>query len=112
MTALEKTVNSEFREISCTSALKEEIILLQTVGNNHLVYKLIRGVYELENDAHVGFGFEINCTLFGEEENVKIIDVTTDINEAKNLYDLLVSNLVTPVSLMDIVEDFLTQKYS
>lgn len=95
-----------------TNYSHNEVILTESLGNGKIIYRLIYSVSELEGEPHECFGIEVECLLFGEMELVRIQDVTSILEDAKELFYLLCDNLVTPVSLTEIIDDFLVEKYS
>ena len=94
---------------NCTGEEEHEIISL---ANQKVIYRLFQSECEVDEQKALCFGIEIICTLFGEKETEKIPDITTKYDVAKELFDILCENLITPVCLKDIVEDFLIKKYS
>lgn len=73
------------------------------VGNGGLVYS----VTECRGEGNYSFGIEMRCNLFGDENQIKIDDISTDFGFVKRLVDLLADNLVTPCTAKDVVEDYL-----
>ena len=62
-------------------------------------------VYSLILNEQGGFGVSIAIPEFGETETVT--DITSDKEKMLSLLDVLATNFVTPVSLRDILEDWL-----
>lgn len=112
MTAAKQIEEIRDQLIQVTNCSSEETLETVRIANNKLVYRLFQSECEVDEDKVLCFGIEITCTLFGEVENERIQDITTKYEIAKELFDLLCENTVTPVSMKDIVEDFLLQKYS
>lgn len=98
--------------IKVTNCHGEQVVETVSLANKKMVYTLFQSECEVEDVKTLCFGIEVVSTLFGEAETVKITDITTRYEIAKELYDILCENLVTPVCVKDIVEDFLVQKYS
>jgi len=98
--------------IVVSSSYPEKVVRTEVLANQRLIYRLIESEYEIEDSKAVCYGIEIESSLFGEIEKSKVVDITTDLNFASDIFDLLYENLVTPISLKDILEDFVTQKYS
>lgn len=107
-----KTENFFENNIVVTNYSSENVMIREVLANQKLVYKLIESDYEMEDTIANCYGIEIECYLFGERETSKVLNITSKIEIAKELFDLLCANLVTPISLKEIVEDFITEKYS
>lgn len=112
MSLVQENENAQEQNIIVTTCPVEIVLLTEVIANQKLVYKLIQSQYQ-DDDSEVScYGVEIECTLFGGLETSKFINITSKLELAKELFNLLCDNLVTPISLKDIVEDFITQKYS
>ncbi len=86
-------------------------ILEETIGNGHLSYALIKQSQEYEGDIVDSYGIRIICSLFGAQEEIEMLDITSDYSVARELFELVTVNLVTPVTLKDVVEDYIYDKY-
>jgi len=62
-------------------------------------------VYSLLSNERGGFGVSIAIPEFGETEIVE--DIVPDRGTVLSLLDMLATNFVTPVSLRDVLEDWL-----
>ena len=112
MVSAKKVENAQEKNIVVTSCNDEKVLLVEVLANQKLVYKLIESEYDNEDSKTLCYGIEIECSLFGSMEIGKCLNITSKFDLAKELFDMLCANLVTPISLKDIVEDFVTQKYS
>ncbi len=59
-----------------------------------------------------GYSFEVSSSLTGDEYSEKVNNLTTIREIADSFFELIVRNLVTPCSLRDVAEDFVTEIYS
>ncbi len=109
---LENSQTVQEKNISVTSCSPEKVIESQVLANRKLIYKLLETEIIVEDTIVTCYGVEIECTLFGECEKEKFTDITSKYQFAKELFDLLCDNLVAPISLKEIIEDFITEKYS
>lgn len=107
---LVQTVQDEY--IKVTNCNDEQVVETLSLANNKLEYTLFQSKCQIEDITAVCFGIKVVSTLFGQTETVKIPDITTKYDIAKELFDLLSENLVTPVCAKDIISDFLVMKYS
>lgn len=112
MTAAKKIEKYQDQMIQVTNCSSEHLLEVAKVANQKMIYKLFQSECEVEDEKVLCFGIEIVCRLFDEVETAKIPDITTKYEVAKELFDILCENLVTPVCMKDIVEDFLVEKYS
>ena len=106
---VEKVQDKYIQVQNCNS---ENVLETVSLANQKLKYKLFQSECEVDEKKTMCFGIEVKCELFGERESEKILDITTKYKVAKELFDILCENLVTPVCVKDIVEDFLAKKYS
>lgn len=97
--------------ISETTLSPRTDLVTEGYGEGRLRYTLFKQTRELEGVSCDVYGIEIICSLFSDEEKIEICDITPDGTDARELFDLVSSNLVTPVSFQSIVEDFLEEKY-
>lgn len=96
--------------LACLTGEKITVIS-EEHGNGKLKYTLFKQLKtcgELSCDV---YGIEIHCALFGDEESIEICDIVSNYLEARELFEMLSANLVTPSSLPSIVEDFIEEKY-
>lgn len=100
------------RLIQVKNCREEQILENVSLANRQMTYRLFQSECEVDEQKTLCFGIEVNCSLFGEVETEKIPDITTKYEVAKELFDILCENLVTPVCVKDIVEDFIIKKYS
>ena len=59
-----------------------------------------------------GYSFSVSSSLIGDEYSEKVNNLTTEKEIADSFFELIVRNLVTPCSLKDVAEDFVTEIYS
>ncbi|MFT3951842.1 MAG: DUF6514 family protein [Oscillospiraceae bacterium] len=83
----------------------------EDAAGGKLRYSLIQHNCHTDSEEGNTYGIRIECSLFGETENVAIYDITPNIDYALELYEIVRLYMITPISLNDIVEDFLTEKY-
>jgi len=73
--------------------------------NYHLIAEDVSG-----NDGELVFenyGISICLESEGKEENIVVPNITVDALRIQELLVLLSENLVTPVSVLDVIEDWL-----
>ena len=78
-------------------------------GSIVLTYTLIAGRYSGEElPPYDSYGVEIRLSC-GErlEDSTVVEDITCDRSEAENLIDRLRRHTVTPVTVRDVIEDYL-----
>ena len=112
MTAAKKIEEIRDQLIQVSNCNSREELESISLANGKIVYKLFQSLCEVDERTVLCYGIEIICSLFGDVETESIPDITTKYEIAKELYDSVSENLVTPVVLRDIVEDFLSHKYS
>ncbi len=112
MSAAKKIEIIQDRLIQVTNCSSEQTLETVRLANSKMQYRLFQSECEVDENRVLCFGIEIICNLFGEVEEKRIDDITTKYEVAKELFNLLCENLVTPVSMSDIVEDYLIEKYS
>lgn len=78
-----------------------------------LNYYLLQDTCTAEGAANKPvFGIRVELTNMGRlVDTAEICDVTTSIERGKYLINLLSNNTVTPVSLVDVIEDYLAIEY-
>ncbi len=111
MSLAERVENVQEKNITVIHYSSEKPILVSEHANKKLIYSLIESECDIEDQNVITYGIEIECSLFGYDEKSKILNITSNIEMAKELFDLIACNAVTPISLKDIVEDFLEEKY-
>lgn len=89
---------------------KTSVIRKQTAAKGRLCYELICKTDAQSNEV-ISYGVKLYNALFGSAEQVEILDVTPDLAYAIELFELLVCFLVTPITLKDVIDDFLYEKY-
>ncbi len=83
----------------------------EVLADGKLCYKLFST--ETGNESYpLSYGIEIECSLFGEKDVDILEDITVNYEYISELFELLVTYSVTPVSLRCIAEDFINEKYS
>ncbi|OGO90671.1 MAG: hypothetical protein A2Y17_02975 [Clostridiales bacterium GWF2_38_85] len=71
--------------------------LLNVEGGDRIYYNILILMKDLSNG------------ITGTSE---VEDITSDIEKVKSLFNKISSGLVTPVTLKDIIEDYLCEEYS
>lgn len=113
MSAARKLEELHDEYIKVTRCMGREVLERACIAENRLTYTLFQNQCVIdEQTTALCFGISVECSLFGEKEYDVISDITTKFNVAKKLFDLMVDNMVTPVSFRDIVEDYLVSLYS
>lgn len=112
MTYADSSAVKSQNNIVITKTDNEEIIDKIAVGNSKLVYTLIKNTITIDGQINDVYGIEAECSLFGNKESARVQDVTTNLDLAKEIFDIIADNAVLPVSLKDIIEDFIVKKYS
>ena len=87
------------------------VVRSESFAGNKLNYQLI-GENTGNEKYPVTYGVRVETSLFGSLQDVQIGDITVNKAYAEELFSLLVTYLVTPISLKDVIEDFLYEKYS
>lgn len=90
----------------------EEIINQLTIGNSKLVYTLFKNTKSIDGQVNDVYGIAVECSLFDNKEISRVEDITTDVDLATEIFEIIADNAVLPISLKDIVEDFIVKKYS
>ncbi len=111
LSAAEKITAIFEKPITVSSNNGEREIISETLANGRITYRLIQNECEIDDSVVPCYGIEIKSSLFGNSESEKITGITTKYEYAKELFDLLCDNLVTPISLRDITEDFIVGKH-
>ncbi|MFA5658718.1 MAG: DUF6514 family protein [Oscillospiraceae bacterium] len=112
MSTAEKISVVQDKTITVSASESEKVILSEALANGRLVYRLFQSECEIDGGFTACYGIEIKSSLFDKSESEKVAGITSSFELAKELFELLTENLVTPISLKYIVEDFVTQKYS
>lgn len=82
--------------------------------NLSLEYSLYCDTKEFEGQMTKLYGICVNCTntKTNEEETAKVDDITSKLPIAKELLEQLKNGLVTPVTLLDCIYEFVDNLYS
>ncbi len=80
-----------------------------TVANEHLRYILTAGN---RPDGSTAYGVKVISTLFGEEEQAAVYDITSDKASAEKFLALLADNTVLPSTLTEIAEDYVASCFT
>lgn len=88
------------------------VIAEEKAGGERIRYRLVSSEKDIDGVNTVVYGIHILSTLFGNPEEAIVKDITSDIDFAKDIFRIVSDNLVLPVSLVEIVEDYINAKYS
>lgn len=92
-----------------------EVITLHTeeLADGKLSYFLTQQQLEDgEDQGGTTYGIRVCCSLFGKQEYAELADITPNLAYAQELYELVRLYMVTPISLAEVAQDFITEKYS
>ena len=89
-------------KISEPVKIKQEII-----GGGKLIYEMFRTELMIEGHITCVYGIGITSSLFNDKETCMIRDITSCFEKVAELFELIVSNIVLPCTLKDIVSDYL-----
>lgn len=98
MNLAEKSDIAQKKNITVIKCSSEQAIIVHEVANKKLIYRLIESECDIEEQNILCYGIEIECSLFGYDEKSKILNITSNIEVAKELFDLICTNMVTPVA--------------
>lgn len=70
-------------------------------------YRMLKSESFCDGNPRDVYGIEVVSSLFDGRESALLMDISTDYDCVKNLYDMVVENLVMPCTLKDITEDYL-----
>jgi len=76
------------------------------IGSIKLEYRLLSDRYPDSPDSLV-YGTQVSLLNGACCETARIVDVTVSLSEMKRLIDLFCDLTVTPVTLTDIIQDFI-----
>lgn len=79
-----------------------------SIGGGKLVYELL----ERTVDDMTMYGLEIRCSLFADDDVVRVDDISTDSDFALELLNTLADHVVTPCVAKEIIEEYLTVYYT
>lgn len=98
--------------VAITTAVLEEMsdVPLQVCSLN---YYLLQNTCMAEEDANLPvYGIRVELTNQGRLiDAAEICDVTASMERGKYLINLLSKNTVTPISLLNVIEDYLAIEY-
>lgn len=80
-----------------------------TVANGRLHYILTAGN---RPDDTTAYGVKVISSLFGEEEQAAVHDITSDKASAEKFLELLADNTVLPSTLTEIAEDYVASYFT
>lgn len=90
------------------SKLMEPIVIKkEMVGGGKLIYEMYKTELSFEGHLTCVYGVGVTSTLFTEKESCMIRDVSSNFEKVDTLFELLVTNVVLPCTLKDIVSDYL-----
>lgn len=112
MTFVNSSTAQQKNNIVVTKTNGEKIIKELSVGNSKLVYRLIKNTKSIDGQVNDVYGIEVESSLFDNLEIARVEDVTTKLDFAQELLEIIADNAVLPTSLKDIIEDFIVKKYS
>ncbi len=94
-----------------TTIQREEIVLLTGYNNEVYLHEKYRAkkrlIYRMYKDKSSLYGIEVVSTLFDSMEIAKTGGLTENYDDCKQLFDIIVKNVVIPVLLRGIAEEFL-----
>lgn len=79
------------------------------IAGDRLVYRLIEDEFP---DGTIGYGISVSTTLFGEEEEASVKNISIDCEKTERLMMLLADNSVLPSTLREITEEYLAAEYT
>lgn len=85
-----------------------QIVEIMPLREMELKYFLLEDTHEAEQT--ISYGVEIRKTESGQVEVETVKGVTDSKEMADHLIELLVTNTVTPISLVNVVDDYITEK--
>lgn len=80
-----------------------------SIAHEHLKYILIKGE---RPDGSIAYGVKVISTLFDEEEQAAVYDITSDKAAAEKFLELLADNTVLPSTLSEISEDYVASYFT
>jgi len=67
---------------------------------------------ENTNNTIKSYGLKVTKTDSYIKTEAEILDVTSDLSFAEDIFKTISNNYVTPITLYDVIEDMIIQKYS
>lgn len=90
---------------------KSSILRSESFAEGRLRYFLTAADKNIDGLTGTTYGIRIESSLFGENENAGIEDVTPNLSYAEELFEAVHLYMVTPAQLSDVAADFLNEKY-
>lgn len=87
--------------------LPAEILKEDVIAGGRVSYRMLKSESFCDGNPRDVYGIEVVSSLFDGRESALLMDISTDYDCVKNLYDMVVENLVMPCTLKDITEDYL-----
>lgn len=87
--------------------LPAEVLMEDVIAGGRISYRLLKSESFCDGKPRDVYGIEVVSSLFDGRESALIMDISTDYECVKKLYNLAVENLVMPCTLKDITEDYL-----
>ncbi len=70
-------------------------------------YRIVKTFDQFEGKFVVQYGVEVCMNRSGVTESVQILHLFTDVEPILELIDLMQRNTVTPISVRDVIDDFI-----
>lgn len=80
-----------------------------SIAHERLKYILTEGK---RPDGTIAYGVKVISTLFGDEEQAAVFDITSDKCNAEEFLELLADNTVLPSTLSEIAEDYVASSFT
>jgi len=93
--------------------MQKELCKIVSARNFRVEYSILTNAMELEGRLIEAYGIEVtkkqrkDGVLLSETKSIKNISISED--EIRNLARLLAENYVTPITVKDVVEDFVAE---
>ncbi len=100
------------KNIIVSNMVDNNIVLEEKTAGDRVIYRIVSYSKVIEDKSVKVYGIEVTSTLFGTNDREFICDISSDYDFVKELFRIIVDNLVLPISLKEIVEDYINAKYS
>lgn len=104
------TMESDEKSQGKKGLSKNKIIDEISIADDTLTYSLFSSKSSVEDV--VCYGISVSSKKLHGIEVDKITDITTDYNLARKIYMDIIDGFVTPISLRNVVEDYIVSIYS
>lgn len=74
--------------------------------------KLLYTLYAEDNGGSERYRISVLSKIFGEVESASVSDITSDPAFAQELLFILADNLVLPSTLSEVVEEYISSRYT